>query len=221
MLATAAVGPLVLAVVIRVGAPFVAELAAPTVELEAFYPVLAGSMTAFGPAIYGFVVGTFVLEDREQGMLTAYRTSPLSPRDYLLYRGGTAYALSLAATLPALAVIGLVPASPALAVGSAAVGALGGPAIALIFGTLASNTIEGIALSKLVNLLVLGPAVAVAVVPEPVQFAAGVVPTFWPVKAYATGVAGQPTWPTYLLAGVVTHLLGIAVLGRWFARRAD
>ena len=221
MLSIAAIGPFALAVVIRFGTPFVAELAEPVFALEPLYPVITGSLVAFGPSIYGFVVGMFVLEDREQGVLAAYRTSPLSVRGYLLYRGATAYVLSVLATLPALVVIGLVEVPLAVLVGSAMVGALGGPIIAFVFATLASNSIEGIALSKLVNLIVLGPTVVVALVPEPLQFVAGILPTYWPVKAVVAGVTGDPFWALFLLGGLIVHLLGIAVLGRWFASRAD
>lgn len=221
MLGIAAIGPFVLAVVVRFGTPFVAELAAPVFALEPFYPVITGSAVAFGPSIYGFVVGMFVLEDREQGVLAAYRTSPLSVHGYLLYRGTTAYVLSVLATLPTLAVIGLVEVPLAVLVGSVMVGALGGPVIAFVFATLASNSIEGVALSKLVNLIVLGPAVVIALVPEPLQFAAAILPTYWPVKAVVAGVSGTSFWALFLLGGLVLHLLGIAVLGRWFASRAD
>jgi hypothetical protein len=221
MLAIAAVGPFVLAVIIRYGTPTMAPMVAPVFALRPYYPVIAGSMAAFGPALYGFVVGMFVLEDREQEMLTAYRTSPLSARGYLLYRGVTAYALSLTATLPALAVIGLVPVPPLVLIGTAAVGALGGPSIALGFGTLAANTIEGIALSKLINLVILGPALVIAVVPEPLQFVAGVFPSYWPVKAFVASASGDPTWSLYLLVGVVVHVIAGIGLARWFVRRAD
>ncbi len=221
MLVVAATGPFALAIVIRAAAPTVAELAAPTIALEPYYPAIAGSLAVFGPSIYGFVVGMFVLEDREQGVLAAYRVSPLSPRGYLLYRGATAYVLSLAATAPALAAVGLVSASPTVLVGTAAVAALGGPAIALAFGAIASNTVEGVALSKLLNLLVLAPVVAVAVVPTPLQFVAGAVPAYWPVKAFVAGAAGASEWPLYLLVGAGSYLIVLAVLDRAFVRRAE
>ena len=221
LLSVAAVGPLVLAVVIRFGTPVVADVTPPVVELEPYYPTVTGSMVVFGPAIYGFVVGMFVLEDRGQGVLVAFRTSPLSERGYLLYRGATAYVLSVLATLPAVTVIGLVSAPPLVVFGSVLVGALGGPVIALGFGTLASNTIEGIALSKFVNLLVLGPAVVVAIVPVPFQFVAGVVPTYWPVKAVVAGVTGDPQWWLYLGGGLVAYVIALGGLGRRFVRRTD
>lgn len=221
MLLIAAVGPLVLAAIIRFGATTVADMATPVLVLSSYYPVIAGAMAVFGPSLYGFIVGMFVLEDREQGVLSAYRVSPLSTRGYLLYRGVTAYALSLLATLPALAAIGLVPVSPAVLIGTAVVGALGGPVLTLAFGTLASNSIEGLALSKLVNVVVLVPAVVIAVVPEPLQFTIGVLPTYWPVKLFVAGTTGEPIWPLYLFVGVVTHLFALAWLGRRFAQRAD
>ncbi len=221
MLVVAAAGPLVLAVFVRVGAPTVAALARPLVALPPYYPLLVGGLAVLGPSIYGFVVGMFVLEDREQGVLTAYRTSPLSARGYLGYRAATAYVLAFAATLPALVVVGLVPVSPAVLVGTVAVAALGAPVIALAFGTLAANTIEGLALGKLLNLVVLGPVLALVVLPEPVQLLLGVFPAYWPVKALVAAQAGDPTWPLFLVAGLVAHLLALAGLARWFARRAD
>ncbi len=163
----------------------------------------------------------FVLEDREQGVLAAYRTSPLSARGYLLYRAGTAYALSLGATLPALVVVGLVPAPPLVVLGVAAVAALGGPVLAFTFGSLASNTIEGIAISKLLNLVLLGPALVIALVPEPLQLLAGVSPTYWPVKAYVAGVSDDPLWVGYVLVGIVVHLLFLLVFARLFQNRTE
>lgn len=221
MLGIAAVGPLVLAVCIRIGEPVITDLTTPVFELSSYYPLITGSMTVFGPQIYGFIVGMFILEDRELGVLTAYRTSPLSGRRYLLYRGLTAYVSSLVATLPALVVIDLTSVPPAVIVGTAVVGALGGPLIAFVLATTSANTIEGLALSKLLNLVVIGPALVIAVVPEPLQFVSGVVPMYWPVKAFVAGAGGDPAWVWYLLAGIVAHTLVGTAVGWWFTTRTD
>ena len=221
MLAFAAIGPLVLALAIRFGAPLVDTMVGQSYDLTSIYPVLGGTMTIFGAAIYGFIVGMFVLEDREQGVLTAFRVSPLSPGGYLIYRGLTAFVFALLATVPAIAVVGIVTVPLPVLVGAAAVGALGGPVLALGFGTFAINRIEGIALSKLINLVVLGPALGIAVVPEPFQFVLGMVPTYWPVKAVVASLSGEPAWPVYLLGGVVTHGIVLAVLINRFGNRVD
>jgi fluoroquinolone transport system permease protein len=163
----------------------------------------------------------FVLEDREQGVLTAFRVSPLSPGRYLVYRGLTAFVFALLATVPAIAVVGIVTVPLPVLIGAATVGALGGPVLALGFGTVANNTIEGIALSKLINLVVLGPALVIAVLPEPIQFVGGISPTYWPVKAVVAALGGDPAWPFYLVGGVVSHGIALIVLLWWFGKRVD
>lgn len=217
LLAVAAVGPVVLALVVRLGAPAVEDLAAPAVSLPTYYPVVVGALSV----LYGFVVGMFLLEDRERGVLTAYRVTPLAGRGYLLYRCLTAYLQSAVATLPALALVGLVDVPLSVLFGTTAMAALGGPAFALAFGSLAENTVGGIALGKLANLVVLAPAVVVAVVPVPLQFLAGVLPTYWPVKAVEAGVRGDSAWPLFVAVGVGAYVLVLGGLGRLFVRRAD
>ncbi len=214
MLVIGSIGPFVLAVIIRFGTPTVSTMLAPVLVVPEYYPVIAGSMVVFGPSIYGFIVGMFILEDREQGMLAVFHTGPLSARGYLQYRGTTAYLLSLVATLPAVAVMDLVDISLPGLLGTTAVGALGGTVIAFGFGTLASNSIEGIALSKLVNLVILGPALVIAVVPPPLQYVAGLVPAYWPIKAFVASASGDPMWTVYLGGGVVVHLIAVSGLVR-------
>lgn len=215
MLAFAAGGPLLLAIVVRVATPVVTAMEPMGLDLTAYYPVMAGTMTVFGPGIFGFVVGVFILEDRDQGVLTVYRTTPISLRGYLQYRGSTAVLFALVSTLPALVVVDLAHPPLVVVLLSAVLGALGGPIIALLLGLVASNAIEGIALSKLLNLYLLGPAILIALVPEPWQFIAGVLPAFWPVKTYAAGATGDSSWPIYWVAGVAIQILSLLVLSRW------
>ncbi|MFB6141222.1 MAG: ABC transporter [Halosimplex sp.] len=209
MLAFAAVGPLVLATVVRVIAPVVTTRLTEVIDLAAYYPVIAGSMAVFGPGIFGFIVGMLVLEDRDTDVLAAYRTSPLSLNGYLLYRGGTASLFSVLSTLPALLVVGLVRPSIPTLVGSAILGALSGSVIGLVLGLTASNSIEGIALSKFMNVALLGPALVIATVPEPLQFLAGIVPMYWPVKVYVAGATGQSNTLPLFGIGIGVHLIAL------------
>ena len=214
LLTFAAAGPLLLALVVRVATPVVTPMAAGVLDLTEYYPVMAATMTVFGPGLFGFVVGMFFLEDRDQGVLAAYRASPLSLRGYLLYRGSTAFLFALVSVLPALVVVDLArPPLPVLLL-SSVLGALGGPVVALALGLTASNSIEGVALSKLLNAFLLGPALLVAAVPEPWQFVAGVFPAYWPVKTYVAAATGDPSWPLYWTLGVGVHAFVLVVLTR-------
>ncbi|MFH5843325.1 ABC transporter [Haladaptatus sp. CMAA 1909] len=219
MLAIAAVGPLAMVLVLRLTLPSVTSMLSPTVDLRPYYPVSAGTIAVFGPAIYGFIVGMFVLEDRDEGVLDAYKTSPLSARGYFVYRCVTAYCFSFGTTLPAVALIGLVPASPSVIVGTTAVSSLGAPAFAFALGALASNSIEGIAISKFGNIVFIGPAFVIALVPEPHQFVVGVFPAYWAIKTFVVGVSGDSSWVLYLGIGVVVNAMAIALFGWWFAER--
>ena len=80
---------------------------------------------------------------------------------------------------------------------------------------------EGRGARKLLDLVVLGPAVVVAAVPAPWRLLAGVVPTFWPVAAVVSGTAGGRAWVGYLVVGLVAHGVVIATLARRFGRRTD
>lgn len=209
MLVFAAVGPLILAAIIRVAAPVITTMVNGVVDLTTYYPIIEGTMAVFGPGLFGFVVGMFILEDRDEGVLTAYRTTPLSLRGYLLYRGSTAYLFSFVSTLPTLVVMGLVSPSVPVLIGTTIVGALSGPVIGLGLGLTASNSIEGVALAKFSNPILLGPALLIALVPVPLQFFVGIVPTYWPIKTYVVGVTGVFAWPVYFIVGIIIHILVI------------
>lgn len=209
MLVFAAVGPLILAAIIRVAAPIITPMVTGVVDLTTYYPVITGTMAIFGPGIFGFISGMFILEDRDNGVLTAYRTTPLSLRGYLLYRGSTAFFFAALSTLPALVVVGLVHPSLSTLIGTTIVGALSGPVFGLALGLIASNSIEGIALSKFMNLLLLGPALIIAIIPEPMQFVAGILPSYWPVKVWVAGVTDDPTLLVYFVIGVSVHVIAI------------
>lgn len=219
MLVFAAAGPLLLAIVVRFAVPTVTAMASQIVDLTNYYPVMAGTMIVFGPGLFGFIVGMLILEDRDQRILTVYRTAPISLRGYMLYRGSTAFLFALVSILPALVIVDLSHPSLSVVLLSATLGALGGPVIALALGLVASNAIEGIALSKLLNVFLIGPAILIALIPEPWQFIAGVVPAYWPLKTYVAGAAGDPVWSTYWVIGIVIHVSSLIVLDWWITPR--
>ncbi|WP_336363434.1 hypothetical protein [Halalkalicoccus salilacus] len=154
MLLLAGTGPLALGAFARLSVPLADGRYLLEIDLPSFVSVVLAFLVAFPPYIYGFVVGFLVLEDREQGTLSALVTSPLARAGYLRYRGLTAYVLSAVGVVLSVVLFDPAAVAPLALAGVAMVAALGGLAIALLFASLASDSIEGVAINKLLGLAV-------------------------------------------------------------------
>lgn len=220
MLLLAAVGPLALALVMRGGLPALSGEFVPLDPVR-YYPLAAGTLVLFGPYLYGFVVGVFMLEDREQNVLGALRVTPLTGRGYLAYRGVTVYLLSVVGTVASVVLFGLVSVRVSILLPVVAVAALGGPAVSFLFASVADDTIGAFAINKLLGIPILVCVAAVAAVLEPIQFLAGLFPPYWPLKAFVTGLGGDQTFLAYLAVGLIVHVVALGAFVRRFEHRSD
>jgi fluoroquinolone transport system permease protein len=89
------------------------------------------------------------------------------------------------------------------------------PLVALFLAAFAENKVAGFALVKLVNTVGLLP-VAAYFLPIPWQYAAGIVPMYWPLAVLWLGIAGNSFWPAFLV-GLAVNMLALAALVRRFA----
>ena len=146
-------------------------------------------------------------------------TTPLTSRGYLAYRGISVVLIGFVSTVLVAPLIGLVNLSAQVVLLTAAVGSLWAICVAFIISSFASNTVEGIAVSKFVAFSLMIPLFAIAIVPEPLQFLAGAVPIYWPLKVIVDGAVGASsvTMLGYIAIGIVTHALYIGI----FVRRFD
>jgi fluoroquinolone transport system permease protein len=213
--------PVLMGVAARFGVPYATAALGEWLALGDYYPALTALFVLFGPAIVGFAVGFFVLEDREQGTLTALRLTPLTARGYLGYRGVATLGLSFLAALVLVPLSGLVTLPLGSLVAVAAVAALYGPLTALVLGTFAANSVEGVAVSKFFGLSVIVPTAAVAAVPGPLGLLAGVFPAYWPIAALVRAVEGGTGVWSLLVVGVGYQCVVLWALTRRFLARAD
>jgi hypothetical protein len=218
LLLVAGTGPLLLVSLARIALPFANEQFLPSVSLAPYYPLVLGFIVTFPPYIYGFVVGFFVLEDREEGVLAALRTTPLTGRGYLRYRGGTAYLVGAAVVIPTVLLFGLVRVPLLVLVPVTGVVALAGPTVTFLFAGLARDSIEGVVINKLLGVLLLLPLAGIALLPEPLEYVVGIIPLYWPVKALLVGVSEGvgPQFVAFLALGVVSFGASLRyLLGRF------
>jgi fluoroquinolone transport system permease protein len=212
--------PLILALVIRFTVPpIVARLEMMTgvgfqPHLE---PVVGYSLLTLVPILAGTVIGFLLLDQRDDGTLTALRVTPLPLAGYLTYRLAVPVLLSVVLTAVMFPVAGF----GGLGLPTLLVAALGAapfaPVFALFLGSFAANKVQGFALMKASNLVLILPLIAYFA-PSRWDLALGVVPTYWPARAYWLLLEGKATAWLFLGVGVLYQGLLIVLLLRRLAR---
>lgn len=188
-------------------------------DLVPYYPMLLSFFFVLQiPLLFGVLVGLLVLDERDDDTLTVLRVTPISMRGYTLYRGGAAVLLSFVYVLLTILLSGFV--SPSLILAISAVAVLAGlmaAVFALIVATFASNKVEGLALTKGLSVFMLGPLAAYFVGSDwRVLF--GLLPTYWPAKAFWVAGEGGNFWP-YVLAGLIYSALLLPLLLTRFRKK--
>jgi fluoroquinolone transport system permease protein len=209
--------PWIMAVVLRWLLPFVTEGFADQFDFRPYWGVLTSFFgTLLMPQLFGYVIGFMLLDERDDGTLTAMRVTPLSLDRYLVYKLAVPVVTSIAAVYIFVPVVGLVtvPYAPLLPI--ALVAALTGPVFALLLAALSDNKVQGLVVMKGLSLLLAAPMLAYFV-SEPWQWLFGLVPTFWPIKAFWQLLAGERWWPTVIL-GLLCNGLLLLLLLRHFKR---
>jgi fluoroquinolone transport system permease protein len=186
-------------------------------DLTAYYPLVMGGYLMTAPGMVGMVIGFLFLDERDARTLTALRTTPLSMRQYLAYRVALPLLLGTASTLMGYPLTGLVPLALSTLLPITIVAGLSAPILALALAIAAPNKVAGIAVVKVMNAVNLLPVVAYFV-PRPLQFMAGIFPTYWPMRALWSASAGESHY-AYLAIGTVVSGLALALAIWLFDRR--
>jgi fluoroquinolone transport system permease protein len=184
--------PIALAIVLRLLLPRLAQalLAATRFELEPLYPLVMSGYLMTAAGIVGMVVGFLLLDERDARTLTAIRVTPFSIRRYLAYRIALPLLVGTGSTLVGFQLTGirLLPLGTLSAL--SIVAGLSAPLLALVLATAAPNKVAGFAVVKVLNGVNLLP-VAAYFVPLPLQYLAGVLPAYWPMRAFWSAAAGE------------------------------
>ena len=211
--------PIGLAALFRALLPRISEAlsGASGFDLAAYYPLIMGGYLMTAPGIVGMVIGFLLLDERDERTLSALRVTPLSMRRYLAYRVTLPLVAGTATTLVGYPLVGVTRLPATTLVPIAAVAAVSAPSLALVLATAAPNKVAGFAVVKLLNVINLLP-IAAFFVPPPLQYVAGVLPAFWPMRALWSAAAGEP-FAAYLFVGGMVGAVAIGITAALFDRR--
>jgi fluoroquinolone transport system permease protein len=210
--------PLVLALMFRLLLPWATVHLQESLnfDLTPYLPLLVGFVVILtAPTLYGAVIGFLLLDERDEGTLTALQVTPLPVSSYLAYRIALPMAISIVVLLIAYPIVGLFPLPLWQLLILAVLAAPLAPLYALFLAVLASNKVQGFALMKAGGILFLGPFIAWFVT-MPWQLLFGVFPTYWPMKLYWLFVAGQSGWAIYFVVGMIFQAALVGLLLRRF-----
>lgn len=187
-------------------------------NMETHYPPLMGALFLLVvPFLWGMLIGFLLLDQRDDGTLTALQITPLPMSHYLLYRLGAPAVLSAVTTMVLFPFAGLATLRPLPLVLLALLSAPLAPLVALLLAAFAENKVQGLAMSKASGLLML-PALAAYFLPDPWRWLAAVAPTFWTAEAFWQALEnGALFWPC-VAGGIVYQLLLLVYLSRRFER---
>lgn len=181
-------------------------------DLSRYAAVLAASAPA---VMIGWVAGFLLLEDRDDGPLLAMETTPVGKFGFIAYR--LFVAAILTTTISLIATIMVFDVSWAIRLCFSILVGVDGAIVALILLALARNKVEGLALSKLINIGLLVPLLAI--IPSISRYIGGIFPTYWLGEMFVwTDIA--PAGPIIsLILAVLVHLVWLVGMAILTARR--
>lgn len=212
--------PLFLALLVRFAVGAIGDMAMQRMgfDLAPYYPaIMSYFIVLMTPFLFGVVIGFLLLDEKDADTLTALQVTPLPLSGYVAYRVAIPTLLSVVMTLIAFPISGLSDLSLPEMVLVALSSALLAPVFALFLGAFAQNKVQGFALLKGLGAILLVP-VAGFFVRMPLQLLFGLLPTYWPLKAYWLLDAGQPDFWIYLLIGLVYQAALLALFLRRFSQ---
>jgi fluoroquinolone transport system permease protein len=206
--------PLLLAAVFRASRPALTAALDGRIGADVVGTIAAAVLLLLTPLMFGFIYGLMLLDERDDGVLAAIAVTPTGKVGFLLRRMLVPVVWTVAASLAVLGLAGLRFPAAVLAA-AALLAALQTPIMALFVGAFAGSKVEGMALSKVGNVIITIGALGV-LAPLPLRWAFAPSPHYWLVALLAA--QGRAT-ALHLAAGVTAHLLVIALLARRFTRR--
>jgi fluoroquinolone transport system permease protein len=190
-------------------------------DLVPYRSAIVSAFCVLGPPLLlGAVLALQLLDERDQNTLAALRVTPLPPATYAAYRAGLTIALTTFSVLASLAISGQVNTRTlVLSVPIALMAGLLAPVLGFVMSSLGRNKIEGLAVMRVIGLAVFTvPMIPFFMLDSPWQLAFGVLPAYWPVRAFWSAFDSGSFWP-YVVAGLLYNAVLVVVFLRVVTRR--
>lgn len=190
MLLAAGLAPFLAGLAIRFAVPLaesgLIRLTGTEAVLVPYYALFDLFFASLTPAMFCFIAAMVMLEERDDHIDRYLFVTGLGRNRYFVSRIGFPALAAFAVTDILLPVFHLSPLSSGVGLLLSLAGSLQGVIIGLLIVMISSNKLEGMAVTKLSSLMMLG-AVIPWFVPAPFSFGFSFLPSFWMGKAMTEG----------------------------------
>jgi fluoroquinolone transport system permease protein len=168
-------------------------------QLAPWHGLVDGLFACLTPMFAAMASAFMLLEERDEGIGAFYQITPAGGYPYLAARVGIPMAWAFVSTLAALALFNVSGLSFPAILSASALSAFAGMPLAMLVVSFADNRVEGLALSKMMGLSLLGLAFA-WLVPAPYKFIGAAFPSFWVGRLAMGGASLLPSFAAGTLA---------------------
>jgi len=211
--------PFLMAAVLRFGFPAADAMIGRNLgfSIEAYYPLGDALLIIMTPMMAAMVFAFLILEDRDEGTGIYFSITPAGGRAYLVARLGIPMLWAFASSTVACGLFGLSQVRVHVLLIAILIGTLQSASAGMLLVAFARNKVEGLALSKLAGLFMLG-LFSAWFLPEPQKYLLSLLPSFWVAELLRAPASDIPSLGS-AMAGVVTSLLWMVSLIRVFLQR--
>ncbi|AFM00013.1 hypothetical protein Desde_1610 [Desulfitobacterium dehalogenans ATCC 51507] len=182
-------------------------------SIKPWYSLADGMMMTLTSMLLSMVSAFLLLEERDEGTGAYYQITPLEGYSYLVARIGLPMVWSFLCMMIVTMLFGIANLTFLQIIAAGLISTLTGAALAMMVVSLAGNRVEGLAISKLATLNVLGLLMA-WFVPMPYQYLGAFLPGYWIGEIVQQGV----NWSSFL-AGFMMCIAWIVAFTRKFLRK--
>lgn len=178
-----------------------------------WYSLIDGFMLALVPAMLSIISAFLLLDERDEGTGAYYQITPVQGYSYLMARIGLPMGWAFLCSVIVGGVFNISGLDFSHIVFAGLIGTGAGAACSLMVVALADNRVEGLAVSKLMGVSLLG-IFAVWFVPAPYRYIGAFLPSFWMGELLNRSIQVIP-----LLGGLSVCSFWIFIFGKKFLRK--
>lgn len=215
--------PFLLGAVLWFGFPFADSILVRETgfSVQPWFPMSDALVMAMTTMMIGMICAFLLLDERDEGIGTYFRITPAGGRAYLVARLGIPMIWAFITTLVVMGLFALALDNIAVILTAAVLATFQGVIFCMVLAVMAGNKVEGLALAKIVNILILGLPAA-WFISAPYKYLLGFLPSFWMGEViYRSTEAGVSHILLPGLAGTLSSLAWIILLTRAFLNKTN